>query len=48
MAITEGEGISFGGEERGSEGILVVTRKAAKKMVVRPRTWSPERREPLS
>ena len=47
-AIGEGGGVSLGAEERGSEGIPVVTRRAAKKMVMMPGTWSPDRREPLS
>ena len=35
-------------QKRGSEGIPIVTLRAAEKMVVMPRTWSPDRREPLS
>ena len=48
MAIAEGGGVSPRAEERGSEGIPVVTQRAAEKMVVMPGTWSPNRREPLS
>ena len=48
MTIIEGGGVSPGAQERGSEGIPVVTRRAVEKMVVMPGTWSPDRREPLS
>ena len=48
MVIAEGGGVSPGIEERGSEGIPVVTRRVAEKMVVMPGTWSSDRREPLS
>ena len=47
IAIVEEGGISLGAEERGSKGIPIVTRRAVEKMVVRPGTCSPERREPL-
>ena len=47
-AITEGGGVSPRAEERGSEGMPDVTQRAVEKMVVRPGTWSPKRREPLS
>ena len=48
MAIAKGGGILPVAEERGSEGIPVVTQRAAEKMVVMLGTWSPERKEPLS
>ena len=48
MAIVEGGGILLGVEDRGSEGIPIVTQSAAEKMVVRPGTWSLERKELLS
>ena len=47
IAIAEGGGISPGVEERGSEGIPVVTQRGVEKMVVMLGTWSQERREPL-
>ena len=46
--IAEGGGVLLGAEERGGEGIPVVTRRAAEKMVVILGTWLPDRREPLS
>ena len=39
MAIAEGGGVSPRAEERGREGISVVTQRAEEKMVVMPRTW---------
>ena len=47
MTIVEGGGASPGIEERGGEGVPVMTQRAVEKMVMGSGTQSPERREPL-
>ena len=48
MTNAEGGGVLLGAEERGCKGVPIMTRRVIEKMVVRPGTQSPERREPLN